>query len=58
MSDTGERGSDPLVDEVRRTRQRLIAEHGGLHGWVEHLKEQQERHPEKLVSRCDTARER
>lgn len=40
--------SDPLIDEVRETRARLIREHGGLRGWVQSLQEQQRRHSEKL----------
>ena len=43
--------SDPLIDQVRQTRQRLVGEHGGLRGWVEYLQQLQKQHPEKLVSR-------
>lgn len=43
--------SDPLIDQVRETRQRLVREHGGLHGWVKYLQQLQSEHPEKLVSR-------
>ncbi len=32
---------DPLIDEVRETRARLVREHGGLRGWVAYLQEQQ-----------------
>jgi hypothetical protein len=39
--------SDPLIDEVRETRARLVREHGGLRGWVAHLQEQQRKHPLK-----------
>jgi len=42
---------DPIIDQVRQTRERLVREHGGLRGWVEHLKKLQAQHPEKLVSR-------
>jgi hypothetical protein len=38
---------DPLIDEVRETRARLVREHGGLRGWVEYLQEQQQKRPEK-----------
>jgi hypothetical protein len=43
--------SDPLIDEVRATRERLVREHGGLHGWVAYVRQEQAKHPEKLVSR-------
>jgi len=43
--------SDPLIDQVRANRRRLVREHGGLAGWVAHLRREQERHPEKLVPR-------
>jgi hypothetical protein len=38
---------DPLINEVRETRARLVREHGGLHGWVAYLQEQQRKRPEK-----------
>ncbi len=40
---------DPIIDEVRATRQRLVHEHGGLRGWGDYLRSRQERHPEKVV---------
>ena len=43
--------SDPLVDDVRATRERLVREHGGLKGWVDHLRKLQRKHPDKVVSR-------
>ena len=43
--------SDPLIDQVRETRERLVREHGDLRGWVKYLQELQAQHPEKLVSR-------
>jgi hypothetical protein len=42
--------SDPLIDEVRATRERLVREHGGLRGWAAHLRELQAQHPDKLVA--------
>ena len=45
------RPDDPLIDDVRKTRQRLVEEHGGLQGWLDHLRELQQQHPEKLVSK-------
>ena len=38
---------DPLIDEVRETRARLVREHGGLRGWAAYLQEQQQKRPEK-----------
>jgi hypothetical protein len=40
--------SDPLIDEIRATRQRLVRQYGGLEGWVRHLQEEQKKHPEKI----------
>lgn len=42
--------SDPLIDEVRARRERLVREHGGLRGWMEYLRKQQEEHPERVIS--------
>jgi len=42
--------SDPLIDEVRATRERLVREHGGLRGWAAYIRQEQAKHPEKLVS--------
>lgn len=28
---------DPIVEQSREVREKLIAEHGGFDGWVEHL---------------------
>ena len=50
MNDVQKGTPDPLIDQVRQTRQRLVREHGGLRGWVKHLQQLQRRHPEKLVS--------
>ena len=55
MNDQNIRKSDPLIDQVRETRQRLIREHGDLRGWVEHLQQLQQQHPEKLVCRAAKA---
>ena len=45
---------DPLIDEVRQTRARLVSEHGGLRGWVAYLQEQQRKRPKKPQSKCET----
>jgi len=50
--------ADPLIDEVRERRARLVREHGGLRGWMDHLRKVQREHPEKLVSRGKQAAER
>ena len=38
---------DPLIDDVRETRDRLIRQHGGLRGWAAYLQEQQQKHLQK-----------
>ena len=43
--------ADPLIDEVRENRRRLVRQHGGLSGWIAHLRSEQDRHPEKLLRR-------
>ena len=40
---------DALIDEVRRTRRRLVAEHGGLKGWVRYLQQCQDHYPERVI---------
>ena len=40
---------DPLVDEVRRRRRELVAQHGGLQGWGAYLRKCQQEHPEKVI---------
>lgn len=49
MKKTDERFSDPLIDDVRATRRKLVRKHGGLRGWVAHLRREQEKHPDKVV---------
>jgi uncharacterized short protein YbdD (DUF466 family) len=51
MNDPQTHPGDPLIDEVRETRERLVREHGGLAGWAKYLQELQKQHPEKLVAR-------
>ena len=50
MSEERERDRDPLIDEVRATRERLVREHGGLRGWMQHVRKLRGQHPEKLVT--------
>lgn len=49
MSKNVSQAKDALIDQVRETRQRLVAEHGGLQGWVKYLQERQKEHPERLL---------
>ena len=43
---------DPIVEEVHAIREQLAAEHGNdLHKIVEHVKNVQQGHSDKLVSR-------
>ena len=51
MSKHASEARDPLIDEVRETRQRLVREHGGLKGWFKHLRDRQRRHPGKVLPR-------
>lgn len=50
MSEQDPPSLEPLIDEVRANRERLVREHGGLRGWMEYLRRRQQEHPEKLVS--------
>ena len=49
MTESDDKLVDPLIDEVRTRRQRLVEEHGGLKGWGRYLQEFQRRNPPKLV---------
>jgi hypothetical protein len=49
MSDEQTKNDDPLIDDVRQTRRRLVEQHGGLRGWVKHLQELQSQRADKLV---------
>lgn len=40
---------DPIVDELHRIREEMLADHGGLEGLVKHLREMQEALPERVV---------
>ncbi len=50
MSEKTPKTPDALIDEVRKTRRKLVAEHGGLQGWVKYLQERQKERPERVVS--------
>lgn len=40
---------DPIVNEVRAAREKLLDEHGGYEGLVEYLKRKEKEHPEQLT---------
>jgi hypothetical protein len=43
---------DPIVEEVRQVRERLLAQfNGDLGKYVDHLIEEQEKHPDRLVTK-------
>lgn len=43
---------DPIVEEIHTIREQLAAEHGNdLHNIVAHVKEVQQEHGDKIVSR-------
>ena len=35
--------SDPLIDQVRETRAKLVKQYGGLRGWCRHLQQVQKK---------------
>lgn len=40
---------DPVVEEVHRTRERLLEEHGGLAGYLAHIRNVQAAMPDRVV---------
>jgi isopropylmalate/homocitrate/citramalate synthase len=42
---------DPIVEDVHRTRARLLQRHGGSEGYAEHLRELEIELADRLVSR-------
>ena len=40
---------DPIVEELHKIREEMLAEHGGLEGLVKHLRELQAEMPERIV---------
>ncbi len=40
---------DPIVEELHKIREELLAEHGGLEGLVKYLREIQAEMPERVV---------
>lgn len=41
---------DPVVEELHRIREEMLAEHGGLEGLVKHLRQLQSEMPHRVVS--------
>ena len=41
---------DPIVEELHKIREEMLAEHGGLEGLVKHLREIQAEMPERVVN--------
>jgi hypothetical protein len=42
---------DPVVEEIHRIRQELLEEHGGIEGYLEHIKKVEEEFAGRLVTR-------
>ncbi|MCL6589654.1 MAG: hypothetical protein K6U80_06850 [Firmicutes bacterium] len=42
---------DPIVQEVRKTREQILEETGGLAEYFEVLKKKEAEHPEKLITK-------
>ena len=40
---------DPVVEELHKIREEMLAEHGGLEGLVKHLRKVQTEMPERVV---------
>lgn len=40
---------DPIVEELHKIREEMLAEHGGLEGLVKHLRKVQAEMPERVV---------
>jgi hypothetical protein len=43
--------SDPIVEEVHRTRTRLLEKYGGSEGYAEHLRQLETELADRLVTR-------
>lgn len=42
---------DPIVEEVRKNREKLLEEHGGLENFLEYIQEREQKRTEHLVVR-------
>ncbi|OPG15583.1 hypothetical protein B2M26_10970 [Ferroacidibacillus organovorans] len=45
--------NDPIVEEVRATRERLLREAGGFEAYIKKLRTQELEHPQRLLSKDD-----
>lgn len=43
--------NDPIVDDVRKTREKLCEEAGGFEEYIKKLRKQELQHPERLLSK-------
>lgn len=43
--------NDPIVDEIHKIREELLAEYGGLDGYVRHLEELRHEFQDRIVRR-------
>ena len=43
---------DPIIDELHKIREELLREHGGLKGYLNHLRAEQEKTKDRVVSRA------
>ena len=46
-----EKFEDPIVEEIHRTRECLLAKHGGSQGYAEHLRQLEIEFAERIVTR-------
>ncbi len=44
-------GDDPVVDEIHKIREELLAQYGGFDGYMRHIEELQRELKHRLVSR-------
>ena len=42
---------DPIVEEIHKIREQLLAEHGGIDGYIQHLQELQTELKDRIVRR-------
>ena len=42
---------DPIVEEIHKIRERLLEEHGGFEGYLEHIRKLQRELGDRVVSR-------
>lgn len=41
---------DPIIEEVWKSREALLEQYGGIAGFLEHIKKQEQEHPERIVT--------